>query len=204
MAGGPVSLLAWQVRQSSAWPGDLARRHRVGSIWYINGNRGAERERQATLIGASRAIGGAPATVARMVVFATRCWMVMDRVGVPLRWLAVLGCAALIFLLSAQPGLKISSDPGVDGPTRHLAHVAIYGVLTVLLGWALSGVRAPTIRIVLVSAVLALIYGATDEWHQTFVPARTGRAQDLVWDGLGAILGCLVLLLVVRGRRRTP
>ncbi len=140
-------------------------------------------------------------TVVTMSAFLNRCWLLADRVPTPLRWLAVVGCALLIFILSAQPGLKVSSDPGVDGPTRHLAHVVVYGLLTVLLGWSLAGRRALTARIAVAGAFLALAYGATDEWHQTFVPSRTGRPEDLVWDGIGAILGCVALLLVIRARR---
>ncbi len=139
-----------------------------------------------------------------MSSFLTRCWLLADRVPTRLRWLAVLGCALFIFVLSAEPGLKVSSDPRVDSPARHLAHVAVYGLLTLLLGWALIDPRAPalTARIAGASAFLALAYGATDEWHQTFVPSRTGRLEDLIWDGLGAILGCVALLLVIGARRR--
>ncbi len=116
----------------------------------------------------------------------------------------VLLWAGLIFFLSAQPGLRVSNDPGVDGPVRHLAHVGTYALLTLLIGWALAGHATPTTRSAVVSAVLALLYGVTDEWHQTYVPSRTGRPEDLIWDGLGAIAGLLVLLLIARGIHDEP
>ena len=138
-----------------------------------------------------------------MTRFATRCWLLLDGVPVLARWLAVAVWALLIFVLSAQPGLRVSADPGVDGPTRHLAHVACYALLTGLIGWALAGHRTPTPRIALAAALLALLYGVTDEWHQTFVPSRTGRPEDLIWDGIGAAFGLVALSLVWRDSRRT-
>jgi VanZ family protein len=132
-----------------------------------------------------------------------RLWWSLDRVPTPARRLAPIGWAAVIFVLSGQPGLRVSDDPGVDLPTRHLAHVAAYALLTLLLGWALSGRGArPTPRTIGLSALLAVLYGVTDEWHQTFVPSRTGRVEDLVWDGLGALLGAMLLLAVSRAEDR--
>ncbi|MCY7417186.1 MAG: VanZ family protein [Chloroflexi bacterium] len=104
----------------------------------------------------------------------------------------------MIFALSNQPGLAVSDDPGVDLPLRHVAHVVVYAVLTVLAGWALTGSRAISGRIIVVSGLLAMLYGVTDEWHQTFVPSRTGRPEDLIWDGIGVLIGAAVLWLTAR------
>ncbi|MBX3031576.1 MAG: VanZ family protein [Chloroflexi bacterium] len=131
-----------------------------------------------------------------------RLWWSLDRVPTPARWCAVVGWATVIFVLSAQPGLRVSDDPGVDLPTRHLAHIAAYALLTLLLGWALAGRRRPTGRAITLAAVGALLYGVTDEWHQTFVPSRTGRVEDLVWDGIGVLLAAMLLTLVARTEDR--
>jgi VanZ family protein len=120
------------------------------------------------------------------------------RVPTLARWLAVGAWAGMIFLASNQPGLAVSDDPGVDKPLRLLAHLAVYAVLTVLLAWAVTGRRLPSPTLAVVCGVVALLYGVSDEWHQTLVPTRTGRVEDLVWDGLGAIVG--VVAIVVTGR----
>jgi VanZ family protein len=128
------------------------------------------------------------------------------RVPTPVRWLAVAAWAALIFLASNQPGLAVSDDPGVDKPMRHLAHIAVYAGLTVLVAWALAGRRLPSPRIALVSGLVALLYGVTDEWHQTMVPTRTGRPEDLVWDALGALIavGAIVIVGATMDRGTAP
>lgn len=118
------------------------------------------------------------------------------RVPSPVRWLAVVAWAAMIFLASNQPGLAVSDDPGVDRPIRHVAHIAVYAVLTALLTWCLTGRRYPTPRLALASGALALLYGVSDEWHQTMVPTRTGRPDDLVWDGIGAAIAVAVIVVV--------
>jgi len=125
-------------------------------------------------------------------------WKARGRTPSGLRWLAVVSWAALIFLLSNQPGLHASEDPGVDGPLRHVAHVVVYAVLTVLIGWAMSGRHPPSTRVATGAAAIALLYGVTDEWHQTFVPSRSGRPEDLLWDGIGVILGACLLILASR------
>jgi VanZ family protein len=103
----------------------------------------------------------------------------------------------MIFLASNQQGLAVTDDPGVDRPLRQLAHIGVYAVLTILLTWALTGPRIPPLRVAVTGGLLALLYGVTDEWHQAFVPTRMGRPEDLVWDGLGAVVA--VGLIVAGG-----
>lgn len=53
---------------------------------------------------------------------------------------------------------------------------------------------------------LAVVYGLTDEWHQSFVPERTPAVDDLVADAAGAAVAVLAgswLARVLRRRHRT-
>lgn len=134
-----------------------------------------------------------------------RLLAVVLRVPTPLRWLGVLAWAAMIFLASNQQGLAVSDDPGVDRPLRQVAHIGVYAVLTILLTWALTGRRVPSLRLAAACGLLALLYGVTDELHQSFVPTRAGRPEDLVWDGLGALIAVgaiVVTTFAVRRRAR--
>jgi VanZ family protein len=109
---------------------------------------------------------------------------------------------AVIFLLSSQSGLHASDDAAVDGPLRHLAHVAVYALLGGLLVLALANGSRPTPRLLLAAALLALLYGVTDEVHQSFIRDRTGQAADLLWDGIGAVVGVVAAAGWVRFRGR--
>jgi VanZ family protein len=114
---------------------------------------------------------------------------------------------AIIFLLSAQPGLRVSDDAAVDRPARTLAHIGTYAVLALLLVRALLVRRRPA-RIVAGAAwVVAVLFGVSDELHQAFVPDRTGRPSDVLVDAIGAAIGVAVAFAILpaidRRRRRS-
>jgi VanZ family protein len=50
--------------------------------------------------------------------------------------------------------------------------------------------------------VLAVAYGLTDEFHQSFVPDRNGRLDDVVTDAIGAAVGVVVAWLVLSALAR--
>ncbi len=56
---------------------------------------------------------------------------------------------------------------------------------------ALSYGRAATARDLALAVVLAGLYGATDEFHQSFILGRGSTALDVLIDSVGATLGVL-------------
>jgi VanZ family protein len=74
-----------------------------------------------------------------------------------------------------------------------LAHVIVYAILGVALGWGrwLSGGRDGARRSPSHALLLGLgyLYGALDEWHQGFVPGRTPSVVDWMADVVGVTLG---------------
>jgi VanZ family protein len=109
-----------------------------------------------------------------------------------------------IFVLSSQSGLRVSEDVAVDKPFRVSAHLAAFATLAAVLLVALSWGRRPGLRDVLVALGLAVLYALSDEWHQSFVPDRTGRLDDIVTDTIGALVGLGVAwaLLALAATRR--
>ena len=105
---------------------------------------------------------------------------------------------ALIFVVSSleQPPLPL---PEFEWLTiDKLYHFVEYAVLGGLL--AIAFVKAkpavvPSKLIWLVAMVLSILYGASDEWHQTFVPGRFATLADWVADALGSIAGVLAVYL---------
>ena len=106
-------------------------------------------------------------------------------------WGPVAAHLLLIFTLSSFPGLP--APPG--RLTDKQAHAIAYAVLAGLLCRALAGGRLSglTAGRALAALLLATIYGATDEWHQSFVPGRESDVADLYADAAGAAIaaaGC--------------
>ena len=116
-----------------------------------------------------------------------------------LGWLPVAAWAALIFTLSAQPNLRFVPDPGLDFVVRKVGHMGVFGILALLAWRALAG--TPGVRWPWAWALaLAVLYAASDEFHQGFVAGRHPSASDVGIDGSGALL-TLVAVGLIRSRR---
>jgi VanZ family protein len=93
-----------------------------------------------------------------------------------------------------------SSVPGTQLPGRFwdkLVHFVVYALLGVLFMLPLSGGRLDgvTRRSAVAALVLSMLYGVSDELHQTFTPNRTADAMDVVADTLGASAGILFVVV---------
>jgi len=106
--------------------------------------------------------------------------------------------------------LTLSSFPRLPAPPGRLsdkqAHAIVYAVLTGLLCRALAGGRSSglTAGPIAVAVVVAVAYGVTDEWHQSFVPGRQSEVADLLADATGAGLAavaCFSWGIIERFRR---
>jgi VanZ family protein len=53
---------------------------------------------------------------------------------------------------------------------------------------------------------LSAAFAGVDEFHQTFVPSRTGQFVDVGWDSLGAALALIAYYVFqrVRGKAADP
>ena len=52
--------------------------------------------------------------------------------------------------------------------------------------------RHQVLRLVSISLAFTTLYAVSDEFHQSFVPGRTGCWRDVLVDGLGAVIGLAV------------
>jgi VanZ family protein len=116
------------------------------------------------------------------------------------RWLPALAWMAVIFLLSSQSGLRVTEDAAVDRPIRASAHMASFALLAGLVLYALEGWGRPSLRSVIAALALTAAYAVSDEFHQSLVPDRTGRAADVLVDIIGAVVGLLIAAVVLTSR----
>ncbi len=92
---------------------------------------------------------------------------------------------------------------------RKCAHLTEYAILATLAWRALHrmrpsppGVKAWNRRHALTAIVIAGLFAAGDEWHQSTVPSRQGQISDVGIDTAGASAGILVLWWIGRRLRR--
>lgn len=90
---------------------------------------------------------------------------------------------------------------------RKAGHLTEYAILAVLTWRALrsetggEAERDRFRRVVWIVLGVALLYAAADEFHQTFIPSRTGNAYDVLIDTAGAAIGLALIWCWGRWRR---
>ncbi len=88
---------------------------------------------------------------------------------------------------------------------RKTGHVVGYGMLSLLLlrGWRATFGHAPALlwRTTLLSWLGTVFVAAMDEWHQNYIPSRTGTVQDVVLD---TVAGVVFLVVAYFWLRRSP
>lgn len=111
-------------------------------------------------------------------------------------WGPVMLHMGLIFAASSRSDL----DPLPGNVLDKIIHFGVYAVLGALTARALAGGRleTPQWRHAALAVLLSTLYGASDEWHQGFVPGRTPDAMDMAADALGAGAGAAAVLAVRR------
>lgn len=115
-------------------------------------------------------------------------------------WIPVVAWAGLIFFLSSIPHLN--SGLGVwDTILRKGAHIFEYMMLTVFLFRALHRTWKWTWqRYAMTAGTLAVLYAASDEFHQAFVPGRGPSVHDVLIDSIGV----MIALVLSRSFFRVP
>ena len=98
-----------------------------------------------------------------------------------------------IFLLSHQSGDRFDFPlfPGAD----KIAHFLMYGSLALTILWShgRNGLARPG-RTAVFTVIFCLLYGISDEFHQSFISQRFMSALDLIADAAGAF--CLTLVWI--------
>ncbi|MGB0013293.1 MAG: VanZ family protein [Candidatus Sulfotelmatobacter sp.] len=104
-------------------------------------------------------------------------------------------------------GLDVVQFERVHFFIRKGGHVVGYAILSILLfrAWratlpAMSNVNW-TLRWSAIAILGTAFVASLDEWHQTFIPSRTGRWQDVVLDTCAGIAAQLLIFLWLKGRR---
>ena len=107
-------------------------------------------------------------------------------------------------LLDALFSLDIMNNEIIQDMTsflvRKAAHMSEYAILAILLGLTIREYKKEPWLLLALTATAA--YAATDEFHQLFVPGRSGQLKDVLIDTAGGALGLGLLALILYLQRR--
>ena len=110
-------------------------------------------------------------------------------------WAASAAYMGFIFYLSSQ-----SSIPGTNALFPFydkIMHIALFSILSLLFrkAWGCERVKLPH----LLAFICTAIYGASDEFHQSFIHGRTMELYDFFADAIGGLAA-----IVWKKRTETP
>ena len=109
-----------------------------------------------------------------------------------------------VHLLDAVFSLDIMRNEIIRDMTsflvRKAAHMSEYAVLAILFGLTIREYKKEPWLLPALAATAA--YAATDEFHQLFVPGRSGQLKDVLIDTAGGALGLVLLALILYLKRR--
>jgi len=118
-----------------------------------------------------------------------------------LRFLPALAYMGLIFFLSSRSSNELPQYSWMR--FDKLLHTLEYGGLGFLLMFGLTRWVRHSVAALALAAALGLLYGVSDEFHQSFVSGRQGNDPgDMTADLIGATLGAIAFLVLTRLLRK--
>jgi len=121
------------------------------------------------------------------------------RMSISTRYFFIAGIyMGLIFIISSIPG---ESLPKVAISDKFI-HFVEFGILSWILGKAFrtSNKKIFIKQSAILSIIITIFYGITDEIHQSFISSRYVECYDAVCDGIGAVLAQGIFLIKKKGR----
>ncbi len=105
--------------------------------------------------------------------------------------------AAIFFVSSLQDPPAPANIPDV-----RLHALAYFGLMVVVTRAVAHGTwTGVTVVRLAIAWLITVIYGVSDEWHQTYVPLRTAELRDVIADAIGAFAAGISLKAWVIIRR---
>ena len=102
-------------------------------------------------------------------------------------WAPAIGWAMVLFLLSSLSDSDLSSFAFSFPFDDKVMHLALYSVLGGTLQFGRLSSNSGLAHWTVIA--IGIIYGVSDEWHQSFVPGRNPSAADLLADTMGVLMG---------------
>jgi hypothetical protein len=138
--------------------------------------------------------------------------MIHDRQGgrefFMMHWIKRWGPAILfmitIFLFSATPGKELPQFGGWDFFAKKGGHMLGYALLASAYYYGITKSKNPVLIHFIMAFCMAVIYAASDEFHQRFVAGRTPSLYDIGIDAVGGFIGITAFCLIRKGQTPRP
>ncbi|QQR58976.1 MAG: VanZ family protein [Candidatus Melainabacteria bacterium] len=107
-----------------------------------------------------------------------------------MRWILVIVWMGVIFAFSHQANSSEKTAVvfgGFNIFARKLGHISEFGALYLLLRQALRK-HIDIKKATYLAVLLAILYAASDEWHQSFVPGRSACVEDVMLDSSAVLV----------------
>lgn len=103
-----------------------------------------------------------------------------------------------------EPDKIIFKEEILTPIVRKTAHFSIYAMLGLLTtNFMLTIENKKMYKRALFALAFCFIYAITDEFHQTFIPGRSGELRDVLIDSSGALVGILFTIAITKLKRKT-
>ena len=84
---------------------------------------------------------------------------------------------------------------------RKIAHMSEYAILLLFIYYGLYKTITYKYQL-LISLLITFIYACSDEFHQLFIPGRSGQFMDVLIDTSGALI--MLLIIYLWQKRKKP
>lgn len=83
----------------------------------------------------------------------------------------------------------------IEPVIRKLAHYMLYAIGGIFITNSVYQFCNKERRVIVISAIIGIVYAASDEIHQLMVPGRSGNIKDVTIDSIGILTGIALFLL---------
>jgi VanZ family protein len=109
------------------------------------------------------------------------------------QWGPAILMMAAIFAFSSIPSTEMPTFGLMDIIVKKGGHALGYGLLALAYLRGIKGESGHIVtRKIFIAWVLATLYSATDEYHQSFIPGRHPAVTDVMIDSVGAALALIL------------
>jgi len=105
-------------------------------------------------------------------------------------------------ILNVNDENEVQFIENLQYPIRKCAHMSEYMLFTLSVVLALYVWNVRNKWLYIVAFAVSVIFASTDEFHQLFVPGRSGRVVDVLIDSVGAAIGLFIVWSVRRNKSK--